>query len=247
LGGAKNHLIAFPDCNLDLAASDIVASFSGCAGQRCMAASVLLVIGESQNLLQRITQLAQKIKPGFENGFMGPVIDNSSKDKIIRYINEAQERDGAQILVDGRTWATNPNKEEILNQGFWIGPTVIFHKNEQDPALKDEIFGPVLSIYQVKDKEDAIRIQSRSEYGNAASIYTSSGAVAEWFTKRFTSGMLGVNVGVPVPREPFSFGGTLSSKFGESDITGDGAMEFFTARKKITTKGGPPQEASWLS
>jgi len=104
-----------------------------------------------------------------------------------------------------------------------------------------------LSIYKVSSKEEAIAIENHSPYGNAASIYTSSGAVAEWFCKKFSTGMMGVNVGVPVPREPFSFGGTRTSKFGDYDITGDGAMEFFTERKKVTTKWSPPQDASWLS
>jgi acyl-CoA reductase-like NAD-dependent aldehyde dehydrogenase len=211
-----------------------------------MAASVLLTIGDAPNLLEQIRIKAEKILPGFEAGLMGPVIDQQSKEKIIRYIDEAVAG-GAKLLVDGRGWGENKIGNPLLEKGFWVGPTVIVHSNEDDAALREEVFGPVLSVLRVKDKVDALRLQKRSEYGNAASIYTSSGAVAEWFTKRFTCGMMGVNIGVPVPREPFSFGGTQSSKFGDMDITGDGGIEFFTIRRKITTKWGPPQEASWLS
>jgi len=246
LGGAKNHLIAAPDCNEDMSSSDIVSSYSGCSGQRCMASSNLLVIGENQKLIDLIAEKSKSIKPGQESGLMGPVIDQASKEKILHYIDDA-EKCGAKILVDGRSWARNDAGLEILSRGFWVGPTVILHHNKEDKALHDEIFGPILSILRVSNKEEAIEIQSANEYGNAASIYTSSGAVAEWFCKRFTTGMMGINIGVPVPREPFSFGGTLRSKFGDVDITGDGAMEFFTERKKITTKWGPPQEKNWLS
>jgi acyl-CoA reductase-like NAD-dependent aldehyde dehydrogenase len=246
LGGAKNHLVAAPDCNIDMTSSDIVSSYSGCAGQRCMAASNLLVIGDNQKLIDSIAEKSRLIKPGQEPGLMGPVIDQMSKEKILHYISES-EREGAKILVDGRSWSDNVNKLDMLSKGFWVGPTVILHSNRNDKALHDEIFGPILSILKVNSKEEAIEIQNQCTYGNAAAIYTSSGAVAEWFCKRFSTGMMGVNIGVPVPREPFSFGGTLRSKFGDCDITGDGALEFFTERKKTTTKWGPPQDHSWLN
>jgi len=246
LGGAKNHLIAVPDCHIEMTSTDVVASYTGCGGQRCMAASVLLVLGKNPKLMDDIIKKSKAIRPGQETGLMGPVIDQLSKDKILRYIDEA-EKGGAEILVDGRGWATNSENLPILSKGFWVGPTVILHHNQQDPALHDEIFGPVLSIYTVSSKEEAIEIQRSCPYGNAASIYTASGAAAEWFTKRFSTGMMGVNIGVPVPREPFSFGGTRSSKFGDYDITGEGAMELFTERKKITTKWAPPEDANWMS
>jgi methylmalonic acid semialdehyde dehydrogenase len=250
LGGAKNHLIAAPDCDVSLTAADVTSSFSGCAGQRCMAASVLLTIGEQSELVSQIVAKSKAILPGSNAGQMGPVIDQISKDKIIHYIDEA-EKGGASILVDGRSWG-NPSKAsepgfEIVGKGFWVGPTVILHNNKSDPALHDEIFGPVLSIYVCASKEEAIEIENACPYGNAACIYTSSGAVAEWFTKRFTAAMLGINIGIPVPREPFSFGGMGTSKFGDNDITGDGGVEFFTLRKKITSKWGVPQEKNWMN
>ena len=251
LGGAKNHLIAAPDRDLEMAASDIAASFTGCAGQRCMAASVLLTLGKQDDLVDLIAKKAATLKPGQGSGAtMGPVIDQASRDRILSYIDEA-EKGGAKILLDGRTWVRERNAhaaaDETLKQGWWVGPTVIVHTHRSDPALHDEIFGPVISILQVDSKEECIDIQNKSPYGNAASIYTQSGAVADWFTKRFHSGMLGVNIGVPVPREPFSFGGSERSKFGDFDITGDGGIELFTARKKITTKWALPTEKNWMN
>lgn len=235
MGGAKNHLVALPDCNADMAAQDIVASFSGCAGQRCMAASVLLIVGENEDLLSRVMARASALKPGTEAGCVGAIIDEAAKTRILKYIDEA-EASGAEILVDGRSWA------KTRDAGNWIGPTIIRHKSADEPAMRDEIFGPVLSVLQVANFEEAIKVENGNPHGNAACIYTSVGAHAEWFTSRFTAGMIGVNIGVPVPREPFSFGGmqgTLSN-FGGSDITGDGATEFFSRRRKITTKWTRP-------
>lgn len=248
LGGAKNHLVAAPDCDINMASSDIVASFTGCAGQRCMAASVLLVIGNQKDLIQQVVSKAALLKPGSGQGQMGPVIDQASQSKIIKYISDSEEG-GAKILLDGRSWvsqslsdpavpglheSSNGALEEFNKSGHWIGPTIILHTNPKDKALHDEIFGPVLSILQVSTKEEAIAIENDNPYGNAACIYTQNGGVAEWFTKRFQAGMLGVNIGVPVPREPFSFGGIGASKFGDCDITGEGAVEFFTERRKVT-------------
>jgi len=240
LGGAKNHMVAMPDCNVEMCSQDIVNSYTGCSGQRCMAASVLLTVGNQPELLQNIVDKSKKIVAGQAAGQVGPVIDEQSHKRILGYIDEA-EKGGAKILVDGRPWATEHKK------GWWIGPTVILHSNPADKALHDEIFGPVLSILEVESKERAIEIENKNPYGNAACIYTNSGGTADWFSKRFSVGMVGVNIGVPVPREPFSFGGSNISKFGDLDITGDGAMEFFSKRKKVTTKWNPAREKSWMS
>merc|ERR1712113_412148 len=118
-------------------------------------------------------------------------------DKILRYINEAEARDGAEVMVDGRSWSEKP--------GFWVGPTILKHKSKDDAAMKEEIFGPVLSIFQVDTLDEAIAIENSNPYGNAACIYTSVGQHADYFVERFQAAMLGVNIGVPVPREPFSF------------------------------------------
>lgn len=230
LGGAKNHLVALPDAEVDMASKDIVASFAGCAGQRCMAASVLLLVGQFDELLKNIVQKTKALKRGTEAGQVGAVIDAASQARILSYINDA-EASGVQILVDGRSWS-----EE--KKGFWVGPTVLLHSNPNDPAMKDEIFGPVLSIYNVNSFDEALAIENGNAYGNAASIYTSNGAYAEYFQSRFRAAMIGVNIGIPVPREPFSFGGLYGtkSKYGDLDITGEGALNFFTETRKITSK-----------
>ena len=229
LGGAKNHLIALPDCELEGAVSDICVSFAGCAGQRCMAASVLLLVGEQEDLLKALVQKASEIQPGSGPGEMGPVIDTASYNKIISYIEDAQNS-GAKILLDGRSW-----KKE---SGNWIGPTIIKHNSHQDKTMREEVFGPVLSVYIASTWEEAIEIENSNPYGNAASIYTTNGGNAEWFLARFRASMLGVNIGIPVPREPFSFGGLYGtkSKFGDMDITGDAGVEFFSNRVKVTSK-----------
>ncbi|TPX30867.1 hypothetical protein SmJEL517_g05672 [Synchytrium microbalum] len=240
LGGAKNHLVAAPDCNIEMTSSDVVASYTGCTGQRCMAASVLLTLGPAQPLLDKIIEKSKAIQPGQTNGKLGPVIDKISQAKILKYINEA-EAGGAKIVLDGRGWSTSQQ------EGNWVGPTIVIHSSKADRLLHEEAFGPVLSIYQCESKEEAIEIENGNPYGNAACIYTENGGVASWFNAHFSAGMLGVNIGVPVPREPFSFGGWNRSKFGDMDITGDGGIEFFTNRKKVTTKWAPPPEASWMS
>ena len=157
-------------------------------------------------------------------------IDKMSMEKIESYIADS-EKAGAVILLDGRSW--KKNEKLAKSHGFWVGPTVILHKKKTDKALHDEIFGPVISVFECKTKEEAIEIENGNPYGNAACIYTTTGSTAEWFTKRFSAGMLGVNIGVPVPREPFSFGGINASKFGDHDITGDGGVSFFTQRIKV--------------
>jgi acyl-CoA reductase-like NAD-dependent aldehyde dehydrogenase len=235
LGGAKNHLVALSDCDVGMASRDIVASFAGCCGQRCMAASVLLVVDDcsaaTSSLIEEIVSTASKLTAGQAGGQVGPLIDNIAKNRVLKYIDEA-EANGAQILLDGRSWASSHP------DGFWVGPTIILHNSATDPAMQDEIFGPVLSILKVDSWDAAIAVENNNPYGNAACIYTEKGANAEWFIKRFRAAMLGVNIGIPVPREPFSFGGLYGtkSKFGDCDITGDGAMEFFTNRIKVTSK-----------
>ena len=243
LGGAKNHLVAMPDCDVAMAAADIAASFTGCAGQRCMAASVLLTVGTNAPLLEALVRSAAVLTPGVGAGNVGAVIDGAAQSRILQCIDEA-EAGGATILLDGRPWAD-------AEDGFWVGPTILLHTNAADAALHEEIFGPVLSVLVVDDKEAALRVENASPYGNAACVYTSAGGTAQWFADRFLAGMIGVNIGVPVPREPFTFGGRdgTRSKFGAHDVTGEGAMRFFTTRRKVTTKWqaavGPPDKAQF--
>ena len=162
--------------------------------------------------------------------------------RIKGYVDSA-EKDGHKILLDGRTWIEKYGKP---TGGNWFGPTVILFNDIKHPGITEEIFGPVISVYICKSKEEAIEIENGNGYGNAACIYTSTGENALYFQKRFSSGMIGVNIGVPVPREPFAFGGINNSKFGDSDITADGGVQFFTWRRKVTTKWTPPEKKTWM-
>jgi len=238
MGGAKNHLIAMPDADEEMTISDIMNSAFGSAGQRCMAASVLLVVGKGRTaFLNALVERARKLSPGQAPGQIGPVIDEAAKARISKYIADS-EKHGGQILLDGRSWCIHPD----LPKGAWVGPTVLFHQSAQEPAMREEIFGPVLSVLEVASLDEAVAIENSNPYGNAAAIYTTSGQTA-LETERLSAGMIGVNIGVPVPREPFSFGGIGGSKFGDSsDITGEGAINFWTEKIKITSKWQPPQK-----
>lgn len=238
LGGAKNHLIVLPDANPEISAANIAASMSGCAGQRCMAASAMVAVGNTEHIVQRICEESQKIVPGHN---LGAVITGAAKERIERYITEA-EAAGAKVLVDGRN-AVVPGKEG----GFYVGPTVIDHVTPDMAIAQEEVFGPVLVIIRTDDIDKAIEIENNSPYGNAASVFTENGGLANYVIERVSAGMTGVNVGVPVPREPFSFGGWNESRFGVGDITGKSSIAFWTKLKKITSKWDPKAWKDWAS
>ena len=238
LGGAKNHLLVLPDANPEMTASNVVASMSGCAGQRCMAASVMVGVDKVQHIIDKMVEDAKKIIPG-EN--LGAVISSEAKKRIEGYIAEA-EANGAKILLDGRN-TTVPGKEG----GFYVGPTIIDHVTIDMSVAREEIFGPVISIIRAKNLDEAIEIENGSNYGNAAAVFTQSGRLAKEVMNRASAGMIGVNIGVPVPREPFSFGGWNESKFGVGDITGRSSIEFWTQNKKTTTKWNPEAQINWMS
>ena len=238
LGGAKNHLIVMPDAHPDMTASNVTASMSGCAGQRCMAASAMIAVGSVDLIIQKICDDAKKIIPGKN---LGSVISKEAKERIERYITEA-EKAGAKILVDGRGWKVEGNEN-----GFYVGPTVIDYVTPEMAIAKEEVFGPVLAIIRAKDIDEAIGIENSSDYGNAASVFTQSGGIARQVMERASAGMIGVNIGVPVPREPFSFGGWNDSKFGVCDITGKSSIEFWTKLKKTSVKWNPEAKTNWMS
>jgi malonate-semialdehyde dehydrogenase (acetylating)/methylmalonate-semialdehyde dehydrogenase len=229
LGGAKNHLFVLPDANPDLTAANVVASMSGCTGQRCMAGSVMLAVSATDHIVRRLVEHAAGIAPG---AGIGPVISREAKERIERYIGEAESA-GATVLLDGRG-ATVPGREG----GFWIGPTILDRVLPSMRIAQEEVFGPVLAIVRVSDLDEAVAVENASPYGNAASVFTESGSNARYITERASAGMIGVNVGVPVPREPFSFGGWNESKFGAGDITGRASIELWTRAKKTTTRWG---------
>jgi malonate-semialdehyde dehydrogenase (acetylating)/methylmalonate-semialdehyde dehydrogenase len=238
LGGAKNHLIVMPDANREMTASNVVASMSGCAGQRCMAASVMLAVADTDHIIARMVEQARSMVPGKD---IGPVISAESKERITRYIDEA-EKAGAKVLVDGRKTMV-----EGREGGYYLGPTIIDHVTPDMAIAQEEVFGPVLVIVRTKDVDEALRVENASPYGNAASVFTESGGVARHVMEHASAGMVGVNVGVPVPREPFSFGGWNESKFGVGDITGKGSIEFWTQAKKMTTKWNREAGVNWMS
>ncbi len=238
LGGAKNHLIVLPDANPDMTANNVVASMSGCAGQRCMAASVMVGVDKVQHIIDRMCIEAQSVVPGDS---LGSVISKEAKERIERYIDEA-EAAGAKVLVDGRN-ATVKSKEG----GFYVGPTIVDHVTPDMNIAKEEVFGPVISIIRAKDLDEAITIENSSNYGNAAAVFTQSGNFAREVMERAGAGMIGVNIGVPVPREPFPFGGWNESKFGTCDITGKSSIEFWTQNKKTSVKWNPEARTNWMS
>jgi malonate-semialdehyde dehydrogenase (acetylating)/methylmalonate-semialdehyde dehydrogenase len=238
LGGAKNHLIVMPDAEPEMTSSNVVASMSGCAGQRCMAASVMVAVGATDHIIERMTKIMHGMVPGTH---LGPVISKEAKQRIEGYITEA-EQGGAKVLVDGRGYVV-PGRED----GYYIGPTLIDHVTPDMKIAQEEVFGPVMVIVRTKDVDEALRVQHRSRYGNAASVFTESGGIARHVMENASAGMVGVNVGVPVPREPFSFGGWNESKFGVGDITGRGSIEFWTKSKKMTTKWNKEAGVNWMS
>jgi malonate-semialdehyde dehydrogenase (acetylating)/methylmalonate-semialdehyde dehydrogenase len=239
LGGAKNHLIVVPDADPAITVRGVVDSFTGCAGQRCMAASVLVAVGDADPLLDAICAEAARVTPG---DHMGAIIDAASRDRLRAGIARAQEQ-GAAVRVDGRAVPPPPGYEA----GSWLAPTVLDRARPDMDCAREELFGPVLTVLRVRTLDEALALERGSPYGNATSVFTTSAAVARYVAERASTGMIGVNIGVPVPREPFSFGGTKSSRFGHGDITGRPALDFWTDLKKITTKWAAQPDASWMS
>lgn len=239
LGGAKNHLVVVPDADPEMTASNVVASVTGCAGQRCMAASVLLAVGEVEPIIDLIRSKMSDIVAGVN---MGPMISAASKMRVSGFIDRA-ETGGATLLLDGRGQVA----PDAPADGFWLGPSIIDRAKPDHESACDEIFGPVLTIIRCRTLEEALAIENDNPYGNAAAVYTSSGKVAQRFVDRASSGMIGVNIGVPVPREPFAFGGWNDSRIGEGDITGFNAVDFWSRAKKVTTKWSTEHSVNWMS
>jgi acyl-CoA reductase-like NAD-dependent aldehyde dehydrogenase len=199
---------------------------------------VMVAVGEVDAIIEKICEEARKIIPG-EN--LGAVINRESKERIERYITEAEQL-GARVLVDGRN-AKVPGREK----GTYVGPTVIDWVKPEMAVAREEIFGPVISIMRTNTVDEALAIENANPYGNAASVFTQNGGAARYIMERASAGMVGVNVGVPVPREPFSFGGWNESKFGVGDITGKSSIAFWTKLRKSTTKWNPEAGVNWMS
>ena len=238
LGGAKNHLFVLPDANPQMTAANVTASMSGCAGQRCMAASAMLAVGNVNPIIDQICAESKKIIPGKN---LGAVISKAAKERIEKYISEAESA-GAKVLVDGRN-AVVEGKEN----GTYVGATVIDFVTPEMSVAREEIFGPVISIMRTENLDEALKIENANPYGNAAAVFTQSGGAARYIMEHASAGMIGVNIGVPVPREPFSFGGWNESRFGANDITGKSSIEFWTKLKKTTTKWNAEAGVNWMS
>jgi malonate-semialdehyde dehydrogenase (acetylating)/methylmalonate-semialdehyde dehydrogenase len=237
LGGAKNHLLVVPDADTELTADTVVASSYGCAGQRCMAASVMVAVGDVQHIIDRMVEKTEAIELG--EG-MGAIINPQSMERITNYIAQA-EKLGAKVLVDGRG-------ASVAGQpGSWVGPTILDNVSPDMPAGCEEIFGPVLSIVHVDTLDQALAVENDNAYGNASAIFTTNGGVARYAIDRMEAGMCGVNIGVPVPREPFAFGGWNDSKFGHGDISGMDGFRFWTRPRKVTSRWATANDATWMS
>ncbi|RKR30552.1 CoA-acylating methylmalonate-semialdehyde dehydrogenase [Arthrobacter oryzae] len=245
LGGAKNHAIVMPDADLDNAADHLAAAAFGSAGQRCMAISVAVAVGDAADLLVKKVQeraLDVKVKNGtVPDADMGPVISSDSRQFIIKTIAEAEQA-GAAMVVDGRDLVV-PGHED----GFWVGPTVIDHVKTEMSAYTEEIFGPVLVVVRVEDLEEGIKLINANPYGNGTAIFTSSGASARKFQRSVDVGMIGINVPLPVPVAYYSFGGWKASLFGDKHIYGPEGVSFYTRGKVVTSRWPETHHASGAS
>ena len=237
LGGAKNHLLVMDDADLDKTVTALLSSAFGNAGQRCLAGSVAVGVGSlGDALVQELSDQAGRLKvgPGMEpDTDMGPVIREERRKELIGYIEQGEEV-GATLVSDGR--GVGPS------EGFFLGPT-IFDRVTPDMALwRDELFGPVLSVVRASDIDEALDILNASSYGNAASIFTTSGANARAFKRRAEAGMLGVNIGVAAPMAFFPFTGWKSSFFGDLHATGKDGVRFYTRHKVVTWRWWLPEK-----
>ncbi|HIB04497.1 MAG TPA: aldehyde dehydrogenase family protein, partial [Candidatus Marinimicrobia bacterium] len=236
LGGAKNHMIVVPDADQDSTAKGLLASSMGSAGQRCMAASVAIGVADIDHIIDQLVEEAKAFELGVD---MGTIISKAALDRITNYIDEA-EKMGARVLIDGRN-KTPPSGYE---NGYWLGVTILDGVDPNWPCAREEIFGPVLSIIRSDTLENAMKIENENHYGNAAAVFTTSGEVAKMISESASAGMVGINIGVPVPREPYSFGGWNESKYGHGDITGKSGVDFWTNLKKITARW-PESDQAW--
>lgn len=239
LGGAKNHIILLPDADSEMAGVGIADSFTGCAGQRCMAASVLLAVGSVDSQIEAIKKRAEETTCGEK---MGAIITKEQVEFLNQAIDEAV-KDGAKLILDGRGKPAPKGYEG----GYWLAPTILDGVKPGSKAAMTELFGPVLSIIRAQNISEALEIENSNDYGNACSVFTNNGAMAELVAKNASAGMVGINIGVPVPREPFSFGGINESKFGYGDITGSNSLNFWSDIKKVTTKWQMQNDHNWMS
>ncbi len=229
MAGAKNHLVVLPDADLELTVQAILGSAFGAAGQRCLAGSVAVPVGAAAApLLDRLRRAAEALPVGdpfLEDSAMGPVIREDARDRILGYVERALA-DGARLLVDGRNLAA-------AGRGFYVGPTILDEVRPDSALAREEVFGPVLAIVRADTVEEAVALVNRSRFGNAASVFTTSGRSAWYFRTHVEAGMVGVNVGVAAPMAFFPFAGWKGSFFGDLHATGRDAVRFYTETRVV--------------
>jgi malonate-semialdehyde dehydrogenase (acetylating)/methylmalonate-semialdehyde dehydrogenase len=238
LGGAKNHMVVMPDADIGMAADAAVSAAYGSAGERCMAISVVVAVGDktAEELIAAIQERVPRIKvgPGLEEGVeMGPLITREHRDKVASYIENAP-REGATVVVDGRL---DPVAQ---SEGFFLGASLL---DQVKPGMKcydDEIFGPVLSVVRVKTYDEALKLINDHPYGNGTAIFTRDGGVARQFQFDVEAGMVGINVPIPVPVAYYSFGGWKASLFGDLHMYGPEGVQFYTRAKVVTSRWPDP-------
>ncbi len=234
LGGAKNFIVVMPDADLDRAIPAITESFFGCAGERCLAGSVLLPVGEAhEEARDRMVAAARALKLGDgaqEGVTMGPVISAHHRAKVVGYIDRGVA-EGGRLLLDGRGVSV-PDRQN----GFFLGPTVFDRVSPNMSIATDEIFGPVAAIHVVGDLDEALAVMDRHPNANATSIFTSSGRTAREFSRRVAPSMVGINIGVAAPMAYFPFGGAKDSFFGDLKAHGRDAFEFYTDKKVVISR-----------
>ncbi len=233
LGGAKNHMLVLPDADLDLAADQAINAGFGSAGERCMAVSAVLAVGEiGDELVDKIRQRAVGLRTGdgTRGCDMGPLVTAASQQRVSGYI-DAGEAAGATLVVDGREPAVDADGE-----GFFVGPTLFDHVNTDMSIYTDEIFGPVLSVVRVDSYDEGVKLINDNPYGNGVAIFTNDGGAARRFSNEVSVGMIGINVPVPVPMAYYSFGGWKNSLFGDSHAHGMEGVHFFTRGKVVTSR-----------
>jgi len=238
LGGAKNHMVVLPDADLELAADSAVNAAFGSSGQRCMAISVLVAVGDAaERLVPLIRERMQNIHVGDgmrPNVDMGPLVTQQHLDRVRRYVDEGVAS-GATLVADGRDV---PNE----NGGFFLGPCLFDHVRTDMSIYKDEIFGPVLSVVRAKSYDEAVELVNASPYANGVAIFTSDGGAARRFQSEIEVGMVGINVPIPVPMAYYSFGGWKDSLFGDAHVHGTEGVKFYTRAKVVTARW--PQSAT---
>jgi len=239
-GGAKNHIIIMPDADIEQTVQALQASAFGCAGERCMAGSLAIPVGEAaEELIPQLVASSERMKIGPTDGDgspdMGPLVTKEHLDKVKGLIAKGSS-EGAKLALDGRE--IQAAKE---GKGFFLGPTIFDHAKTDMSIVKEEIFGPVLSVVRVKTLEDAINVGKDCPYGNGAVIYTNSGRSAREFKRHFNAGMIGVNVGVPAPMAWFPFTGWNNSFFGDLHIQGSEGIQFYTQQKMTMTRWFEPK------